>query len=59
MCVSSELSGKIGFRGAERLRALASLNVEAADQYLPTQNRDTTWVSRLQCVQVIMPLFYH
>eukprot|EP01105_Mastigella_eilhardi_P008060 TRINITY_DN1989_c0_g1_i1.p1 TRINITY_DN1989_c0_g1~~TRINITY_DN1989_c0_g1_i1.p1 ORF type:complete len:384 (-),score=108.48 TRINITY_DN1989_c0_g1_i1:1159-2247(-) len=51
MCVTTEVSGKKNLKGGERLGSLSSLNTERADQYLPTQRRDTTWVSRLQCVQ--------
>jgi hypothetical protein len=57
MGVSYEIQGKVKLRGEEKIQKLSSLNTERnqsgvfADQYLPNEKRDITYVSRLQCVQ--------
>ncbi|WAR09396.1 CPAS1-like protein [Mya arenaria] len=51
MCVTTEVPGHIELRGAESLRQARLMNRERADQYLPRQSRNVTYVSRLQSVQ--------
>jgi len=57
MGVSYELAGKVQLRGHEKLQQLSSLNTERtatgqmADQFLPNERRDITYITRLQCVQ--------
>lgn len=51
MCVTTEIDGKIKLKGFDRLERYKALNAEHEDQYMPSQRRDTTYVSRLQCVQ--------
>lgn len=54
MCVTTEVSGTQVLKGHERLReqaATLSGFIEGEDQFMRGQRRDTTWVSRLQCVQ--------
>ncbi|KAH3767756.1 circularly permutated Ras protein 1 [Pelomyxa schiedti] len=50
MCVSYEMPGKFKLKG-DHMTKLSGLNTERADQYLPGQRRETTWVSRLQTLQ--------
>ncbi|XP_022293240.2 circularly permutated Ras protein 1-like isoform X1 [Crassostrea virginica] len=49
MSVTSVVPGRINLRGS--MARHQSLNTERADQYLPRQRRDVTYVSRLQAVQ--------
>jgi len=51
MCVTTEITGTHKFKGHERLDQLKQLNTEGANQYLPRQKRNTTFISRLQCCQ--------
>ncbi|KAL4233133.1 hypothetical protein ACF0H5_007818 [Mactra antiquata] len=51
MCVTTEVPGHVELRGAQGLRRAQLLNRERSDQYLPRQNRNVTYVSRLQSVQ--------
>lgn len=57
MCTSYELEGNINLRGNEKIANLAALNTERnalghfADQRLPNERRNITYISRLQCVQ--------
>ncbi|KAH3747910.1 hypothetical protein DPMN_182345 [Dreissena polymorpha] len=51
MCVTTEVPGHIELRGAESLRRARLMNHERGDQYLPRQNRNVTYISRLQAVQ--------
>ncbi|XP_053396238.1 uncharacterized protein LOC123552632 [Mercenaria mercenaria] len=51
MCVTTEVPGHIELRGASGLRRAQALNRERADQYLPRQRRNVTYISRLQSVQ--------
>ena len=44
-----KVPGRINLRGS--MARHQSLNTERADQYLPRQRRDVTYVSRLQAVQ--------
>jgi hypothetical protein len=50
MCVTSEITGKLKLRG-DRTQVLAHLNEDRAQQWLPHQRRDVTYVSRLQAAQ--------
>uniref|UniRef100_A0A6A7G8Q6 Sec23/Sec24 trunk domain containing protein n=2 Tax=Hirondellea gigas TaxID=1518452 RepID=A0A6A7G8Q6_9CRUS len=50
MCVSKEVPGKFKLKG-DHTQDLAALNENHEDQFMPNQNRNTTWVSRLQAVQ--------
>lgn len=49
MSVTSQVPGRINLRGS--MARHQSLNTERADQYLPRQRRDVTYISRLQAVQ--------
>jgi len=49
MCVTSEIAGKHTLRGGDASK-LASLNTEGTNQFRPGQNRNVTYVSRLQAV---------
>lgn len=51
MCVTTEVPGQVELRGASSLRRAQLLNRERADQHLPRQRRNVTYVSRLQSVQ--------
>jgi len=60
MCVTESVAGQVhlkGNRSRERQRELESLGMSETElsalgrQYLPTQHRNVTYVSRLQCVQ--------
>eukprot|EP01114_Cavostelium_apophysatum_P023522 TRINITY_DN888_c0_g1_i2.p1 TRINITY_DN888_c0_g1~~TRINITY_DN888_c0_g1_i2.p1 ORF type:complete len:545 (+),score=140.04 TRINITY_DN888_c0_g1_i2:103-1737(+) len=56
MCVSYEVAGKFQFRGQSHLQKLEThvernQNGLVADQWLPNERRDITYVTRLQCVQ--------
>lgn len=51
MCVTTEVPGHIELRGAPGLRRAQQFNRERADQYLPHQRRNVTYISRLQSVQ--------
>ena len=46
-----QVPGHVELRGAESLRRARLFNRERGDQYLPSQRRDVTYVSRLQSVQ--------
>ena len=47
----NQVPGNIRLRGAESLRRARQFNRERGDQYLPRQQRNVTYVSRLQSVQ--------
>lgn len=53
MCVTSEVPighGLVQIKGVNTLaRDMAALNPEGANQYMPGQRRDVTYVSRIQC----------
>jgi len=53
MCVTSELAGIHSLKGveADELSKLASLNTDGAQQWIPNQNRNVTYISRLQAVK--------
>eukprot|EP00005_Dracoamoeba_jomungandri_P007935 CAMPEP_0174264448 /NCGR_PEP_ID=MMETSP0439-20130205/22499_1 /TAXON_ID=0 /ORGANISM="Stereomyxa ramosa, Strain Chinc5" /LENGTH=728 /DNA_ID=CAMNT_0015350323 /DNA_START=17 /DNA_END=2203 /DNA_ORIENTATION=- len=54
MCVTTEVTGKHNLKGQEKVDRLKNLDQQfgdQSDQFMPNQRRDTTWVSRLQCVQ--------
>jgi len=51
MCVTTEIDGKIKLKGFDRLERYRAVHADHGDQYMPSQRRDTTFVSRLQCVQ--------
>eukprot|EP01123_Difflugia_compressa_P010783 TRINITY_DN403_c0_g1_i4.p1 TRINITY_DN403_c0_g1~~TRINITY_DN403_c0_g1_i4.p1 ORF type:complete len:549 (-),score=93.64 TRINITY_DN403_c0_g1_i4:117-1715(-) len=51
MCVTTEIAGKFKLKGDRTNQLAASLNTEGFNQLLPNQRRNTTYVSRLQCVQ--------
>eukprot|EP01119_Soliformovum_irregulare_P010427 TRINITY_DN2560_c0_g1_i1.p1 TRINITY_DN2560_c0_g1~~TRINITY_DN2560_c0_g1_i1.p1 ORF type:complete len:705 (-),score=229.00 TRINITY_DN2560_c0_g1_i1:13-2127(-) len=57
MCVSYEVEGKIKLKGKNNLAEMTSQHAERnhfggyADQWLPNERRDITYVTRLQCVQ--------
>lgn len=52
MCVSSEVQGKIALRGGDRLEKLQrELLQDNGQQWLPGQNREVTFISRLQGAQ--------
>jgi len=50
MCVSMEADGKFKLRGADT-SALQAFIDDNSLQYLPNQKHNTTYISRLQCVQ--------
>jgi len=52
MCISSEVDGNVRIRGdaASRLNGLR-VGGDELDQWLPNENRNVSYVSRLQCVQ--------
>jgi hypothetical protein len=53
MCCTTEVHGNLKFKVNKKQSDLfKELNTEAVDQWLPNQNRDVSYVSRLQCVQV-------
>jgi len=45
MCVTKEVPGQVNLRGAQKKKPAAW------DQFMPGQRRDTTFISRLECVQ--------
>lgn len=51
MCVTSEVAGYMELRGGSTLRRMQRMNDTYEDQYLPSQRRDVTYISRLQAVQ--------
>ncbi|CAC5385248.1 unnamed protein product [Mytilus coruscus] len=51
MCVTTEVPGKINFRGSLALSRIQRTREDQRDQYLPHQRRDVTFVSRLQAAQ--------
>jgi len=51
MCVSKPVPGKFNLRGDKAGDMSRSLNVDQRQQYIGTERRDVTYVSRLQCVQ--------
>ena len=52
MCVSTEIKGKHKLKGFERvLKKYEELNPEGEDQYFPNQQKNVSYISRLQCVQ--------
>lgn len=51
MCVTTEVPGKINFRGSQALSRIQRTREDQRDQYLPHQRRDVTFVSRLQAAQ--------
>eukprot|EP01102_Stenamoeba_stenopodia_P022791 TRINITY_DN962_c0_g1_i1.p1 TRINITY_DN962_c0_g1~~TRINITY_DN962_c0_g1_i1.p1 ORF type:complete len:878 (-),score=250.65 TRINITY_DN962_c0_g1_i1:198-2831(-) len=52
MCVTTEIIGRVDLKGQKQLDAdLRNHAARHGDQYLPGQNRNVTYVSRLQCVQ--------
>jgi hypothetical protein len=50
MCSTTEVIGKHKFKGTHNSNVDLG-NDRRADQYLPNERRDITYVSRLQCVQ--------
>jgi hypothetical protein len=50
MCSTSEVVGKHNFKGFKPNTGDFGQD-RRADQYLPNERRDITYVSRLQCVQ--------
>lgn len=62
MGVSYEVQGKFTLKGAEKITKLNELNTERtanggfADQWLPSEKRDVTYVTRLQCVQAAIDM---
>ncbi|KAL6079565.1 Circularly permutated Ras protein 1 [Balamuthia mandrillaris] len=58
MCVTTEVMGRHKLKGGQSLLKMQQeLNTEGADQFMPRQNKDTTWVSRLQCVQAAVETY--
>jgi len=52
MCCTTEVHGGLKFKTNQKNEELfKELNSEGIDQWLPNQNRDVSYVSRLQCVQ--------
>lgn len=51
MCVTTEVPGHVQLRGSHSTRSVRHLHGDRTDQYLPSQRRDVTYVSRLQSVQ--------
>ncbi|CAG2197276.1 unnamed protein product [Mytilus edulis] len=51
MCVTTEVPGRINFRGSHALSRIQRTREDQRDQYLPHQRRDVTFVSRLQAAQ--------
>ncbi|XP_076077752.1 circularly permutated Ras protein 1-like [Mytilus galloprovincialis] len=51
MCVTTEVPGRINFRGSHALSRIQRTREDQRDQYLPNQRRDVTFVSRLQAAQ--------
>lgn len=57
MCCTSEITGDIKIKADSSLHQSLSTFIDAnrgggyAEQFLPNENRDVTYVSRLQCVQ--------
>lgn len=51
MCSTTEVVGKHKFKGNQNNKNVDLGNDRRADQYLPNERRDITYVSRLQCVQ--------
>ncbi|XP_060063644.1 circularly permutated Ras protein 1-like [Ylistrum balloti] len=51
MCITTEVPGKLKLRGGGSARHVRRMQDDRHDQFLPNQNRNVTFVSRLQAAQ--------
>ncbi|XP_069130895.1 circularly permutated Ras protein 1-like [Argopecten irradians] len=51
MCITTEVPGKLKLRGGGSARNVRRMQDDRRDQFLPNQNRNVTFVSRLQAAQ--------
>jgi hypothetical protein len=51
MCTSMEVPGRLAIRNSVAGRVNSEFNAERAQQYLPNQRRNITYVTRLQSMQ--------
>lgn len=62
MCVTTEVEGKIQLRGGtnlEEMRRQISASGDSGSQWLPGQNKDVTYISRLQGMQAAVTSQLH